>query len=277
MCTTSSGTPTPSTTASNTTTPSTAASSTPTPSTTTGQANNPVFMGTDANFTWIWELQDDVNNYGSIDNLISKLKSLGITNVCIKYHEGSSPIGGGVNYRDSFLKYVKNFKDAGFKVGTWGYNYFNYVEDEASLINEALDNSDYYIFDAESDVAGKTSQTEEICELVRSKHPNAIIGYTTFPIASYHQDIPYSIFNKYCNFVSPQCYWCEMQWSINNCIDKMLSDYKNYNLNNPIYPSIQTYNISLDDYNAYAKYNFNNTGYWDFDEMDSNFYKFKNN
>ena len=31
-----------------------------------------------------------------------------------------------------------------------------------------------------------------------------------------------------------------MQWSINDCINKMLEDYKNCNLDKPIYPSIQT-------------------------------------
>jgi hypothetical protein len=236
-----------------------------------------IFTGANANFAWIWQLQKDVDSYGGIDNLISKLKSLGITNVCIKYHEGASSTGGGIDFRTDFLKYVKNFKDAGFTVGTWGYNYFNHVQDEANLINEALDNSDYYIFDAESDVAGKASQAEQICKLVRSEHPDAILGYTSYPIASYHQDIPYSVFNKYCDFASPQCYWGEMQWSINDCIDKMLQDYKDLNLDKPIYPSIETYGVSLDDYNAYNKYNFNNTGYWDFDEMDSNFSKFKNN
>jgi len=54
-------------------------------------------------------LQNQVDKYGGIDNLISELKYWGINNVCIKYHEGSIPIGEGVNYRDAFLKYVKNF------------------------------------------------------------------------------------------------------------------------------------------------------------------------
>ena len=163
-----------------------------------------------------------MDKYSGIDNLISELKSLGINNVCIKYHEGSNTIGRGVNYRDAFFKYAKNFKDAGFKAGTWGYNYFNYVQDESDLIIEAPNNSDYYIFDAEDTVSGKISQAEKICELVRKSCPNERIGYSSLPIISYHEGIPYSVFNKYCNFASPQCYWGEMQLPINKYIDDML-------------------------------------------------------
>lgn len=230
-----------------------------------------------ANFIWIWQLQSDIDKYGGIDNLISKLKALGINNVCIKYHEGSDPIGGGVNYREAFLKYVKNFKDAGFKVGTWGYNYFNHIPEESNLIIEALSKSDYYIFDVEDTVSGKAAEAEQICKLVRGKYPKAILGYSSLPIISYHKDIPYSVFNKYCDFASPQCYWGEMQYSINKCIDDMQQNYKNYKLDKPLYPSIQTYKITPDDYKAYAKYGFKTTGGWSLDAMNSDFENFASN
>lgn len=218
---------------------------------------------------WIWELENQVRKYGSIDNLIAKLKSLDVSDVCIKYHEGSSPIGGEINFKADFLSYASNFKKTGFKVGTWGYNYFNDVQTEANLIIEALNNSDYYIYDPEVDVSNKFAQAEQVCQLVRKAHPNAVIGYSSFSIVSLHQDIPYSVFNQYCDFASPQCYWGEMQWSINNCIDEMVADYKTYGLDKPIYPSIQTYNINYNDFVAYAGYKFNNTGLWSFDELDS--------
>lgn len=218
---------------------------------------------------WIWQLQNEVDAYGGIDNLISKLKSLGIANVCIKYNEGERASGGGMNFREDFLKYVNNFKEAGFEVGTWGYNHFDDVEGEANIIVDALNNSDYYVFDPEDAVSGKTEQAEEICQIVRSKCPNAIIGYTTFPIASYHQDIPYSVFNKYCDFAAPQCYWGEMKWSVTACMDKMIQDYQYYGLDKPIYPLIQTYNVDYNDYETYAGYKFNSTGLWSFDELGS--------
>lgn len=216
---------------------------------------------------WIWQLQDLVDKYGSIDNLIAKLKSLGINNVCIKYHEGSSPSGGGMNFRDDFLKYENNFKQAGFKVGTWGFNHFTNAEDEANLIVDAINHSDYYVFDVEDAVIGKTSESEQVCSIVRNKCPNAIIGYTSYPIASYHQDIPYSVFNKYCDFSAPQCYWGEIKWPIKKCIDKMIQDYKDYNLDKPIYPLIQTYDVYYSDYADYAAYKFKCSGLWSFDEL----------
>ncbi|WP_373844344.1 Ig-like domain-containing protein [Clostridium sp.] len=218
---------------------------------------------------WIWQLQNQVDAYGGIDNLISKLKSLGINNVCIKYNEGERASGGGMNFREDFLKYVNNFKEAGFKVGTWGYNHFDDVQGEANIIVDAINNSDYYVFDPEDAVSGKTNQAEEICQIVRSECPDAIIGYTTFPIASYHQDIPYSVFNKYCDFAAPQCYWGEMRWSVTKCMDKMIQDYQYYGLDKPLYPLIQTYNVDYADYETYAGYKFNSTGLWSFDELGS--------
>lgn len=223
---------------------------------------------------WIWQLQSEVDAYGGIDNLIAKLKSMGINNVCIKYNEGSSPSGGGTNFRNDFLKYVGNFKRAGFIVGTWGYNYFNYVESEANIIMEALDNSDYYVFDAEDAVAGKTQQTEQILQIIRNQYPSAIIGYTSFPIVSYHQDIPYSVFNKYCDFSAPQTYWGDMQWSVAACLDEMAREYKSYGLDKPIYPVIQTYNIDYSDYDIYSGYNFEATGLWSLDSIGKTFVEY---
>lgn len=217
---------------------------------------------------WIWQIQNEVDTYGGIDNLISKLKSLGITNVCIKYNEGSRSVASnGMDFKSDFLKYVDNFKGAGFKIGTWGYNHFDNVEAEANLIIDAINNSDYYVFDAEDAVVGKTEQAEEVCKFVRNKCPNAVIGYTSFPIASYHEDIPYSVFNKYCDFTAPQCYWGEMKWTVNKCIDNMLQDYKNYGLDKPIYPLIQTYNVDYSDYVAYLAYKFKCTGLWSLDDL----------
>ena len=221
-------------------------------------------------FVWIWQLEEQVNKYGSIDILIAKLKSLGINDVCIKFHEGASYSV----FRDPFIKYKSYFKNAGFKIGTWGYNYFNNIQQEARIIIDALDNSDYYIFDPEVDVSNKFTASEQVCQLVRKAHPKGKIGYSSFPIVSFHQDIPYSVFNKYCDFASPQAYWGEMQWDINKCIDKMLSDHKYYGLNLPIYPSIQTYNVRSDSYASYTKYGFNNSGAWSLDEMDSAFESF---
>jgi uncharacterized protein YgiM (DUF1202 family) len=208
------------------------------------------------------------------DNLIAKLKSIGITNVCIKYHEGAITTGGGINFKNAFLAYVDYFKNAGFTVGSWGYNYFNNVLNEANIINEALDHSDYYIFDAETTVSGKSNEAEQVCKLIRDKHPNSIIGYSSFPIVGYHSDIPYTVFNEYCDFASPQCYWDTMGYSVNDCIDEMLKNYNDYGLNKPIYPSIQGYDTDLNSYNLYKNYNFKATGIWSVDSMDSNFETF---
>ena len=224
-----------------------------------------------SNFFWVWQLQDQVNQYGSIEGLISHLKSTGITNVCIKYHEGSSYFGGGVNFKSDYLKYYSYFKKAGFKVGTWGYNYFNNQGTEANIIAEALQNSDYYIYDPEVDVSNKWTASANVCATVK-RSTTKPVGYSSFPIASYHQDIPYSVFDKYCDFASPQIYWEELQWNSDKAISKTVSDYKSLGLNKPIYPSIQTYKTTKESYNTCKNYGFKYFGYWDLDEADNNFY-----
>lgn len=228
-------------------------------------------------FFWIWQLNKQAQKYKGIDGLIAKLKELGVNDVCIKYHEGSSPIGGDINFKADFLSYVNDFKRAGFRVGTWGYNYFNHVEAEANLIIDALNNSDYYIFDPEVDTRNKTDAARRVCQLVRSAKPSAIIGYSTFPIVSYHQDIAYSIFNTFCDFASPQAYWGEMQWSMDRCISQMKVEHEKHSLNKPIYPSIQTYNMNYNDLINYISYGFVNTGFWSLDQTDSTFEDFIKN
>lgn len=224
---------------------------------------------------WIWNLNTLISKYGSIDALISKLKAMNVKDVCIKYHEGSGPTtNDGTNFQSLFQNYVSYFKNAGFVVGTWGYNYFNHVQEEANMIIAALNESDYYLFDPEVDVSGKSNQAEQICQLIRQAHPNAIIGYSSFPIVDLHQDIPYSVFDKYCDFASPQIYWGEMEWNINTAIDKTISDHKAYGLNKPIYPSIQTYKLSSGDYDTYMKYGFDKTYAWSMDESDDVFENF---
>lgn len=224
-----------------------------------------------SNFFWIWQLQGMVDRYGSIEALISHLKSIGITNVCVKYHEGSSYYGSGVNFKSDYLKYYNAFKSAGFTVGTWGYNYFNYPGTEANIIVEALQNSDYYIYDPEVDVSNKWTASADVCATVR-RSTNKLIGYSSFPIATYHQDIPYSVFESYCDFSSPQIYWGELQWDISKAVNQTISSYKTLGLNLPMFPSIQTYGVTVASYSTFNSYGFKYCGLWDLDECDSNFY-----
>ena len=228
-------------------------------------------------FLWIWQLQHQIDKCGDVDNLIAKLEALGVNDVCIKYHEGSSPIGDGINLKVDFLTYVSKFKKSGFRVGTWGCNHFDHIHEEANLIIEALNNSDYYVFNPEDDVFGKKAQAEKVCKIVRNTHPKAVMGYSTFPTVSIHKDIPYHIFNEYCDFASPKCYWGNLQWSLNRCIDKMTLDYRIHGLDKPIYPSIQTYTIKYSDFVSYLTYKFKKTGLWSLDQMDDICQDFINN
>lgn len=205
-----------------------------------------------------------MDELGSPEEVLARLNSLKINEVCLKYHDGY----GGSVFKANFLKYAPILKSAGVIVGAWGYNYFNYVNEEVKVIIEALDNGvDYYIFDGEDEIEGKQNETEQAVREIRNAKPNAILGYAPFPYASCHPNYPYQVFDKYCNFVSPQCYSYEIGTSLKVCIDKTLSDFKNKGLKLPIYPSFEAYKII--DYSSINSYNLKNYGFWALDEMDA--------
>lgn len=164
-------------------------------------------------FLWIW----NINTIGTPEQVLAKLNSLGVKDVCIKYHDGYS----NSQFKTNFLKYCPVLKNGGIKVGAWGYNYFNYKDEEANLIIEALNRgADYYVFDGEGEIEGKSAQTEYVLKKVRSAKPQAILAYAPFPYVSYHRTYPYAAFNNYCNYVSPQCYAHEIGTSLEACIQK---------------------------------------------------------
>lgn len=211
-------------------------------------------------FLWIWNIGD----LGTPQEVLKRINSLSVKDVCIKYHDGY----GGSGFKTNFLKYAPVLKNGGIKVGAWGYNYFNYLNGEANLIIEALNNgADYYIFDGEGEIEGKSKQAEQVLNKVRSAEPNAILGYAPFPYVSYHSQYPYKVFDKYCNFASPQCYASEIGTSLKACIDKTLNDFKAAGLKLPVYPSFEAYKIGK--YTPINSYNFKNYGFWDLDEMDA--------
>lgn len=208
-------------------------------------------------FLWIWNIKD----IGTPQEIINKLKTLNCNNVCIKYHDGSMAL----DFEDDFLEYMPILKAAGIKVGAWGYNYFNYPDAEASLIRCALFNgADYYIFDGEEEIEGKSDQTENVLQQVRSAYPTANLGYAPFPYIKYHLNYPYKIFDKYCNFATPQSYSVAIGTSLDNCLKTTIQYFQETALNLPIYPSIEAYKV---EYYSPIK-SFTNYGIWDLDSMD---------
>lgn len=211
-------------------------------------------------FVWIWTIR----NIGTPEEVVQKLKELNISNVCLKYHDGN----GGLQFRDAFLEYMPILKQNNIKVGAWGYNYFNYPEEEAALVIEALNNgADYYIFDGEVELeqGKKYQETDRVMQIVRQAFPNALLGYCPFPYVHYHEDYPYGAFEKYCDFVSPQCYSNEIGTDLGKCLDITIKDFDNYGYKLPVYPSIEGYKISYEDYNLMKQ--FDNWGVWVLDLM----------
>lgn len=208
-------------------------------------------------FIWIW----NIRSLGTPQQIVDRLKSLNCADVCIKYHDGSL----GLNFKNDFIEYMPILKAQGIRVGAWGYNYFNYIDAEASLIKEALSKqADYYIFDGEGEIEGKASQTEIVLQKVRATYPNAILGYAPFPYIKYHKSYPYKVFDKYCNFATPQSYSVSIGTTLDNCLKTTLQEFQNAELKLPIYPSIESYKVG--DYSPIKV--FINYGVWNLDSID---------
>ncbi len=222
-------------------------------------------------FLWVWEIENCIKKYGSYDKFVSSIKELGIDNLCIKFHEGSSEMGDGVNFKIAFLKYAPLLRKDGFKVGSWGYNYFNNITTECKLICEAIENSDYYIFDPEREIKGKKAESELILQIIREKHPDTLIGYSSYPFMSYHRNLPYDVFDKYCDFFSPQTYFYEMNWSVHKCMDKFKEDYKEYGLKSKVIPSIEGFKLNESIYEQFKEKYYEDFGIWSLDFLDNQF------
>ncbi|WBW96039.1 peptidoglycan-binding domain-containing protein [Oceanirhabdus sp. W0125-5] len=222
-------------------------------------------------FVWVWEIENCIKKQGSYKDFVQSLKEIGINNLCIKFHEGSSEIGDGVNFKKAFLKYAPMLKKDGFKIGSWGYNYFNNITKESKLICEAINNSDYYIFDPEREVKGKKAESELILQIVREKHPKALIGYSSYPFMTYHKSIPYGVFDRYCDFFSPQTYFYEMNWSVNKCMEKFKRDYKEFGLKSKVIPSLEGFKLKENIYSNFQKEYYQNFGIWSLDFLDNEF------
>ena len=198
---------------------------------------------------WVWYLSQCFG--GDIGKLLAACKSAGITRLKVKAHEGGQETdNAGYNFMDQLARCVQPCKDAGVALDSWGFNYFDNLN-EPTLISKALGMSDRYCFDAESPIDGKSAAAKWYLAAVRSANPHAELSYAAYAFPSMHADFPWAEFDAVCDYAEPQIYflafgqsgveWSGRNWNARAALLRCLSDYAQLGLHSDIRPTLQAY------------------------------------
>lgn len=182
---------------------------------------------------WIWYLEKCEN--GNLELIGQKAKNAGVRGLLIKAHDGGS-------VWTQFAGAVSRLKDHGFTVGAWGYCYGRDVPAEASAALASLGmGADWYVIDAEIEFETRAGaeKAKQLCQLIRDGAPDATIGFSSFPVATYHPLFPYKIFSSYCDVSLPQVYWAAVGWPLERLWTRTLND--NLPFGRPLAPVGQTF------------------------------------
>jgi hypothetical protein len=193
----------------------------------------------DGTYLFLW--QANKVDGGNINSMISQAKQLGITGVLIKFANGSlanDPVSQG--YMTQFKNLIGPFKAAGLKVGGWIYQYLTDVQGEVDACFQAIDaGADWIVLDGEAELKGKNSQVAQFGQLLRSKYPNFPIGLSSFALADYHPEVPFTEYINFVNVMMPQIYWGDLSWDVTVAFYASMGSYQKYG--KPIIPTGQAY------------------------------------
>lgn len=166
--------------------------------------NDPVGFG-----LWV-AFQDSV---GTIEESIKRLKSSGANWVAPRAGQGihRDKRWSPAEARES----IKKYHDAGIKVYPWLYTYPNSCMQEIAVLKALMDEgADGIYLDAEIEWQGHGDHkplAEQFLKALRSAvGDDCFIGHAPFPYVLWHTDFPYVEFGRYCDVVSDQLYWTEI-------------------------------------------------------------------
>jgi hypothetical protein len=220
-------------------------------------------------FLFIWKANRLDNR--DVNGMIQQAKQLGVTGVIIKFANGS--LAGDANsqgYMDQFKKYVGPFKNAGFKVGGWIYQYLTDVDGEVDACSQAIQaGADFIVLDAEDDVYNKGDQVAQFGKELRAKYPTIPVGLSSFAFPDLHAAVPFDQYNQFINVMMPQIYWADMQRPVDSTFASSIAAYKRYG--KPIAPTGQLYSTAqpadITKFVSLAQQaNLSSVSWWDWDE-----------
>jgi len=194
--------------------------------------------------TFTWLLPRLVSYFGSVDALIRQLVDDGYQWVAPKAQHGYL-LGSGYDDNQIHLldEFVPKAEEAGIEVHGWGYNYgntntwrktTNQQQKETDRIVEAMVRWRFrsWMLNAESEfkVSGGNTAAVNLTNLVRetlAAHPEDIdvpIGLSSYRFTSSHPEFPFAGFLQGCDFSSPQVYWQESKYPVEQ-LEKSVSEW----------------------------------------------------
>jgi hypothetical protein len=219
-------------------------------------------------YLFIWKA-DQLDN-GDVTTMIQDAKLLGVKGVIIKFANGS--VNGdekSQQYMDQFKKLVGPFKNAGFSVGGWIYQYLTDVNGEVDACSQAVQaGADFIVLDGEGDLSGKNAQVTQFGQLFRAKYPHFPLALSSFAIADYHPEVPYTEYSQFVDAMMPQIYWGEMGRSVTAAFQPSIASYQKFN--KPIFPTGQLYTTTSQDKTEFIQLcknaGISSVSWWDWDE-----------
>jgi len=159
---------------------------------------------------YVWTIK------GQPDHFAEEYKSLGISWIAVKVCDGVNSFnlrslpGGG--WADDILgPFIDICRDAGIKVGGWGYVYGFNPLDEADKARQRIEkyDLDFFLIDAEMEYMGKHSQASQYSQLLRKLVPNVPLALSSYRFPESFPKFPFAEFLQHCDFNAPQVYWNE--------------------------------------------------------------------
>jgi hypothetical protein len=147
---------------------------------------------------YIWQ----PDKIGTPDYVANLLKTSATDFVALKIHDGS--------YIYEVQPYIDAIREAGIKVGAWGYVYLKWnAAAEAIAAVRAINRyqPEFYLLDAEAHAKGQQVAAMVYARTLRFGVENLPIGLNTYWKPSYHQTFPFWQLRSVCDFDCPQVYW----------------------------------------------------------------------
>lgn len=186
----------------------------------------------DGNWIWLWQ-REHVED-GNVQAMIQQARETGLTGVLVKAHDGRRESKQSQRYMRQFRDLARPFREAGLRVGAWGYLYGNDPPGEAAAALEALEaGAEWYVADVEVEFEHQETmvsdyvKAETFCREFRRGAPQAVLGMSSFAITTLHRQLPWQVFAKYVDIFLPQVYWATMRRPVEQALRQSVDSYRN--------------------------------------------------
>jgi hypothetical protein len=169
---------------------------------------------------WNWRRCDD----GDVARVAARLKAAGCAGAIIKAHDGARWFDQGQPWREI----CRALKAEGLRVAGWAYIYGADWPGEAQLAIETVQygEADAYVLNVESELKNHSDVAEALASRIREAvGPNYPLFYSTFAIARYHREFPYTPFQRRCTGTLPLVYWNAFRWPVEQALGWTYEDY----------------------------------------------------